>query len=142
VTAALLPFIILAPLLGAAIAVTWARAAAHVALATALAVVAAVAALATRVLRHGAVLHEAGAWPAPLGIELRVDGLAVLLLCIAAIIGVCHHALRDGVLPADASRTTDRGVRFFWPLWLLLWAALNASSSPPTCSTCTSAWNC
>lgn len=71
----------------------------------------------------GAHRYALGAWPAPLGIELNVDGLAALMLATTAVImgAVCLYTAplrrRDaGPSPADGG---------FWALLLFLWAALN-----------------
>jgi multicomponent Na+:H+ antiporter subunit D len=122
---ALLPLVVLVPLLGATAAVASERAAAIVGLVTAGMIVTLVAALSAAVLQLGSLQHEAGAWPAPIGIGMRADGLAMLLLSTTALIGsaitVYATAYFRPIYPGEA----DRGARFFWPLWLLLWAALN-----------------
>jgi multicomponent Na+:H+ antiporter subunit D len=123
---ALLPAVVLVPLLGAAIATASARAAAPTAVATAVLLCVLVARLAWQVVAGGTVGHAAGAWGAPLGIELRADGLAVLLLAITAAIGICITVYATSYFRPIFRDETDRGVRFFWPLWLLIWAALNA----------------
>jgi multicomponent Na+:H+ antiporter subunit D len=106
------------------------------------------------VWRYGAVRYTVGGWGAPLGIELRADGLGsamVLTLAVAAIAILTYatahlptlsthgpatgserdHAAADG--PAGAGRPETTGppaaawapTAGFWPLSLLLWAALN-----------------
>jgi multicomponent Na+:H+ antiporter subunit D len=126
VSDALLPFIVLAPLLGAAVAAASARAAAAAAVTTAAVMLVAVAGLGAAVMRTGTISHHGGAWSAPLGIELRADGLAVLLLATTAIIGACITLYSTVYFRPIFEHEKDRGVRFFWPLWLLVWAALNA----------------
>jgi multicomponent Na+:H+ antiporter subunit D len=122
----LLPLLVLAPLLGAVAATASGRAAPAAAVATAVAVVAVAAVLALAMIDGGAVTHAAGAWTAPLGIELRADGLSLLLLATTAVIGAAVTLYSMAYFrPVDVA-AADRGVRFFWPLWLLLWAALNA----------------
>jgi multicomponent Na+:H+ antiporter subunit D len=123
---ALLPFVVLGPLLGAAVAVASARAAAITAVVTAAGLLGAVAALSLYVLDHGTVTHAAGAWGAPLGIVLRADGLAVLLLATTAVIGCAITGYATAYFQPIYPHEPDRGLRFFWPLWLLVWAALNA----------------
>ncbi|MEJ2602987.1 MAG: proton-conducting transporter membrane subunit [Gammaproteobacteria bacterium] len=74
-----------------------------------------------RVVAHGAQAYPVGGWGAPLGIELHTDGLAVLMLAMTAVVGT---AVSVYARPYLAS-TPDKA-RAFWPLWLFLWAALNA----------------
>lgn len=126
-TDSVLPLVVLIPLLGAAVAVASARAAAAAAVATAVAVIIVVAQVAVGVLRHGVLNHAAGGWPAPVGIEMRADGLATLLLATAAVIGACITVYATSYFRPIDEHETDRGVRFFWPLWLLIWSALNAT---------------
>jgi multicomponent Na+:H+ antiporter subunit D len=123
----LVPAVVLAPLLGAALATASARAAATTAVLAALGVGGLVAALSVQVVAHGTILHQAGGWGAPVGIELRADGLAVLLLAVTAIIGICITVYATSYFRPIFAGEQDRGVRFFWPLWLLVWAALNAT---------------
>ncbi len=79
------------------------------------------AALTLAVIRDGAWYYTLGGWTAPLGIRLFVDPLALLMLWMVAIIGgvAAAHAWHD-FRPG-----TPAGARF-WPLWLLLTAAMNA----------------
>lgn len=70
-------------------------------------------------LPAGAVAGQAlGGWPAPLGIRLAVDGLALWLLWMTALVGVAVSLYGPGYFAAEAER-------HFHPLWLGLWAALN-----------------
>jgi len=71
-----------------------------------------------------------GGWEAPLGIELRVDGLAALMLAVTAIVGAAVSAYSTAYFGdiADLGKQGApalRGARYFAPLWLVLWAALN-----------------
>ncbi|TVP79881.1 MAG: oxidoreductase [Puniceicoccaceae bacterium] len=64
-----------------------------------------------------------GGWPAPLGIQLNFDGLACVFLLLTALVG-----LPVGVFAAAffaGEDTNGSGPPLFWPLWLILWAALN-----------------
>lgn len=67
-----------------------------------------------------------GGWGAPLGIDLRADGLSVLMLGMTAGIGlfVSLGAL-DTFGPARDAAQGDRPRRYFWPLWLLLLTGMN-----------------
>lgn len=72
------------------------------------------------VARDGGFHYSLAGWDAPLGIELRVDGLAVtFVLLTAAVATAC--GLHAGVyLDQDAPWS-----RYFWPLYWFLWAGLN-----------------
>lgn len=94
-------------------------------------------ALVRTVWRDGTLRYAAGGWGAPLGIELRADGLAVVMLLLAATVFVAAstfaigyfgrghaHGHEEGT-PGDASEHGSAGAAF-WPLWYFLAAALNA----------------
>ena len=70
------------------------------------------------VAHDGTLRSDLGDWEAPLGIALQADGLSAALLVMANLVafGISTYAL--GYFAADSRR-------HFWPLWLLLWAALN-----------------
>jgi len=79
--------------------------------------------LATAVARGGAGEVGLGGWEAPLGIVLRVDGLAAVFLLLTALI-----ALPVGLYASLHFRAEDPakgGPLYFWPLWFFLWTALN-----------------
>lgn len=73
------------------------------------------------VARHGPLQHAVGGWLPPLGINLRADGLAAVLLATVAVVGalLSVHAIRD-------RETTRRRARSFFSLWFSAWGALNA----------------
>jgi multicomponent Na+:H+ antiporter subunit D len=87
---------------------------------TAVAAASAVAAVAAEGVREEAL----GGWPAPLGIALRADGLSAVMLAMTAAIGLAVSAYAARSLSV-AGPGWRRG-QAFWPLWLFLWAALNA----------------
>ncbi len=71
-----------------------------------------------------------GGWQPPLGITLRTDGPALLMLLITAVTGFAvtlyargyfSHRISD---PVRVGRH-QRQQRYFWPLWMLLLAGLN-----------------
>ena len=74
---------------------------------------------------HGGVIElSLGGWQPPLGIGLRADGMAALLLVLGALVALALmiHA------PAWFARhesTDSRALNWFWPLWFFQWAALN-----------------
>jgi formate hydrogenlyase subunit 3/multisubunit Na+/H+ antiporter MnhD subunit len=89
----------------------------------------AVAMLVWEVTYSGPFVASVGGWSKPLGIELRVDGLAVLLLIIMAGIGlgIMLYAMR--YFDPDSSRAEADPVhqqQYFWPLYFFLLASLNA----------------
>ncbi|MFM1891927.1 MAG: hypothetical protein RLZ44_1004, partial [Pseudomonadota bacterium] len=108
------------PLLGAVLTALWPRRAEPVGLLTAAATTA--AALATLFAVHdgGQLLHALGGWTPGLGIALRADALSALLLTLTALV-----ALAASVYASAYFALPDAKARF-WPLWLLLWTALNA----------------
>ncbi len=69
---------------------------------------------------QGPVRYLVGGWETGLGIALHVDGLSALLLMMSALV------VMAGSIYASAyfKKSTERA--HFWPLWLLLWTALNA----------------
>ncbi len=102
-------------------------------------VAAPVAALATGVsiiillrqlLLFGPRHYYIGGWQAPLGITLRFDGPAVLMLAMTGLTGIGITLYARGYFsfriaaPKRVGRH-ERQERFFWPLWMMLWAAMN-----------------
>ncbi|MGI9325907.1 MAG: complex I subunit 5 family protein [Pseudomonadales bacterium] len=81
----------------------------------------AVVALTTQVAETGPVSHQIAGWGAPLGIELRADGLACLMLALTATVGIAVSVYATGYFLSDTSQR-----QYFWPLWLFLWSGLNA----------------
>ncbi|XXF76963.1 proton-conducting transporter membrane subunit [Myxococcaceae bacterium GXIMD 01537] len=75
--------------------------------------------LAWRVGFHGVVRQSVGGWGEPLGIALRADGLAALMMMTVGVVGPIISAHAMGHLrPREAHE--------FLPLWLFVWCALNA----------------
>jgi len=72
------------------------------------------------VWRHGTLRAELGGWGAPLGIALTADGLSAAFVLLTALVGAGIAVHASGYFQHFAS------ARYFWPLWLLLWTALNA----------------
>lgn len=107
------------PLIGAVLATALPARVAWVGMLTAAVTAGAALLLAWGVLTEGAQSADLGGWGAPLGIVLRADGLSAALLAMANLValGVSLYAL--------GYFTKGRLARNFWPLWLLLWAALN-----------------
>jgi multicomponent Na+:H+ antiporter subunit D len=72
---------------------------------------------------HGVVHYALGGWAEPLGIGLRADGLAASLAMLTAVIAGGCAAYRLSTPDAEMRGTA---MRWFWPLFFLLGAALNA----------------
>src|SRR5690606_38478101 len=68
----------------------------------------------------GGFYYALAGWEAPLGIALRVDGLAVTFVLLTATVATAC-GLHAGVY-LDAARPWQR---YFWPLFWFLWAGLN-----------------
>lgn len=66
-------------------------------------------------------LYEIGGWAAPLGIELLVDGLSAVMLCLLQVV-----ALPMAIYARAYFSAHDEGVRYFWPLLGYLLAGMNA----------------
>src|SRR5690554_5033930 len=73
------------------------------------------------VASEGGFHYLLGGWQAPLGIELRVDGLAVTFVLLTALVAAAcgWHAS----IYLDPGKSWHR---CFWPLFWFLWAGLNA----------------
>jgi formate hydrogenlyase subunit 3/multisubunit Na+/H+ antiporter MnhD subunit len=113
-----LPLSVALPLLGAvAVTVSPAHArgsgllAAVLTAANALAVTAAV-------WTDGVLRADLGGWGVPLGIALEADGLSAAFLAMANLVALAVSVYAGGYLKQESAR-------HFWPLWLLLWSALN-----------------
>lgn len=92
--------------------------------------VAGAAGLALTVLDRGVSRHLLGGWGRPLGIELYLDGLSAVMVGMTAVVGVAitfyaTSYFGDSADPRVQQSPSGRGARFFAPLWLFLWAALN-----------------
>lgn len=111
--------LILLPLAGGMICFLWPRMAKRVGLGTVFGVALSVAGLGWQILDDGVYRHAAGGWGAPLGIDLRADGLSLLMLAATALVGLGVSVYSTDYFEGEHQ---DR----FWPLWLFLLAALNA----------------
>ncbi len=113
------PWLILVPLVGAVACLLWPRQAKPLGSLTLLTGVLCVVGLGLQLVNHGVYQHGIGGWEVPLGIELYADGLSLWMLVMVALVGL-------GVsLYASAYFEAPRAAHF-WPLWLFLFAALNA----------------
>lgn len=111
--------LIVVPLMAAMLVIIWPRAGQPLGLLCSLTMVAAVVGLVVQVWSKGVFQHSLGGWDPPLGIALYADGFSLVLLSATALVGAgCS-------LYASAYFSTEQAQRF-WPIWLLLLAALNA----------------
>ncbi len=108
------------PLSGALATLLLKRYATAIAIGTGIATSISAAILLYAVATQGVMLYEIGGWSAGLGIALRVDGLSALLMMMAAIVLLASSIYASAYFSDNSLRSR------FWPLWLLLWTALNA----------------
>ena len=113
--------VVLVPVVGAVLALIAGRRAAWVAVPAAVASLAASAALVHQVATAGPIRYAVGGWPVPLGIALRADGLAALMIAAVAVVGTgaTVYATRRAATGAPAAPP-------FHALWLFAWAGLAA----------------
>jgi formate hydrogenlyase subunit 3/multisubunit Na+/H+ antiporter MnhD subunit len=109
------------PLGGALVTFLFPRHAAAIGLGAALLTAGAALAVLAQVATGGPRRYLVGGWGAPLGIDLFADGLSVLMLGMTAVVGTAVSVYARAYL-----RSSPDKVRRFWPLWMFVWAALNA----------------
>lgn len=115
----LLPaLLILLPLAGALLSFLFRQRAAVLGVATAAAVF--VTAIALAFNSTPPQRYPVGGWGAPLGIDLVVDGLSLIMLLMSATVGLGVSVYAGGYFHSRPPLA-----RAFWPLWLGLWTALN-----------------
>ncbi len=120
----LIALIVGLPIAAAMLAVIFGRHGGALAVCTLIGVGAAIAALVAIVAQGRVAVIEVGGWSSPLGITLEADGLACGLLAMTALVmaGVVSQGCAEFQRgPHEARRTWA-----FWPLAMLLWAAINA----------------
>ncbi len=117
---------VLIPLAGALVAlVTPRRAEGWVYALTALAGLLAAAGLVDAVSGGQPLRYELGGWPAPVGIALVADGVAAAMVALTAIVFlVASYYARVWPGPFEAAGRYGRPL--FWPIWMILWAGINA----------------
>jgi formate hydrogenlyase subunit 3/multisubunit Na+/H+ antiporter MnhD subunit len=108
------------PLAGALATLLLPRTATVVAVGTGAATTVAAGLLLFSIATQGALHYEIGGWSAGLGIALRADGISSLLLMMVALVALATSVYASAYFSAASERAR------FWPLWLLLWTALNA----------------
>jgi formate hydrogenlyase subunit 3/multisubunit Na+/H+ antiporter MnhD subunit len=107
------------PLVGAIVSFLWPRRSVPLGLLTAIGIVGCVIGLGWQMALLGAQRYAVGGWGAPLGIDLYADGLSLLMLMVTAGLGL-------GISVYSSRYFERKPSTVFWPLWLFLWAALNA----------------
>ncbi|WP_189799542.1 complex I subunit 5 family protein [Tateyamaria sp. syn59] len=82
------------------------------------------------VANDGPITTQLAGWTPPLGIALYADGLSVFMIAMTALIGAAVGLFSVGAwgMFATANDTATRlsGRTYFWPLWMMLLAGLNA----------------
>lgn len=121
----LIPLMIMLPLTGALIAFLLPRWAFPVAVIASVTTAGTVFMAAALLLGAEAARHTVGGWGAPLGIDLVLDGLAMLMLLLTAVIGLAITSYAHGYFLPGAGEDRHQ-YTYFWPLWLFMWASLNA----------------
>jgi formate hydrogenlyase subunit 3/multisubunit Na+/H+ antiporter MnhD subunit len=76
--------------------------------------------LGLEIVARGSLGMQLGGWRPPLGISLYADGLS------AAMLGITSLVFGLITFYARAYFADHTATRWFWPLWLFLWSALNA----------------
>ena len=113
-------WLILIPLIGAMACFMWPRRGGLLGMISSIATGIGAVMLCLQLLDHGVLRYAIGGWGAPLGIDLYADGLSVLMLLMAALVGLGISLYGLGYFKQDDSNPAG-----FWPLWLLMWAGLN-----------------
>lgn len=121
---------IVLPLAGAVLSFLSPRRAPMTALAVAAAIPVCAVGLAWQVWRLGPQRLLLGGWDAPLGIQLYVDGFSAVMVLLTALVAsaisvYARPYLSDSV-QRDSSGDDGSKYRHFWPVWLFLWAGMNA----------------
>ena len=110
---------IIFPLIGSMACFLFPAKAKSLGLLTSLVILACVTRLGWQLEALGSLRYSIGGWGAPLGIDLYADGLSLLMLIMAALVGL-------GISIYSSSYFSRDKARHFWPLWLFLCGALNA----------------
>ena len=113
-------WIISLPLLAAVVTVVLPRTGRWVGIFIAIIIPLVVVKLCIEILEQGTLQMQVGGWQVPLGIQLYTDGLSAAMLAISAIVLACSTFYARSYFSGKAA------LRSFWPLWMFLWAALNA----------------
>jgi formate hydrogenlyase subunit 3/multisubunit Na+/H+ antiporter MnhD subunit len=123
----LMAALVLIPLLGAFIAFVLPRYARITGIAVALIQLGLSLSLASTINAGDTLRVSLAGWDPPLGIAMYADGLTALFLCLTAVVGLGTSLHASGYFRLDRKHS-DRNTSAYgwWPLWMALWAALNA----------------
>ena len=122
-----IPWLVGAPVLGAAMAFVAGRNHAAKVAAVAIVMIAIVTVpMVWLVWDRGSFELAIGGWQAPLGIALAGDGLSATLIATTTLVCSAISIYAAGYLPRQ-HQTDPVAVWRFWPLWLFLWAGINAA---------------
>ena len=122
-------WIIFLPLVNSILAFLFRRRGAQLGIVTAVGLVPPLLGLFWQVIGHGPQSYPVGGWGAPLGIDLYADGLSIIMLAMTAVVGIGCTLYATGYYSHGGEgkeKQHHQDSALFWPLWLLLWAALNA----------------
>lgn len=127
VALAAVPWLVGAPLVGAAVAFAVGQRHAPKVVAGVVAIVTlATLAMLWLVWKHGAFRLAIGGWSPPLGIALVGDGLSAILVATTTLVCAAISIYAADFLH-EQHQVEPRAVWMFWPLWLCLWAGMNAA---------------
>jgi len=119
--------VVAVPLLAACAILVVRRRTAVLGMVASLAIAALAGCLIWRIAQEGPQRMNLGGWSAPLGITLYADGLSGWMLGTTALIALFVSVYASGYFHRNQPATQFGGTaNFFWPLWMFLWAALNA----------------
>lgn len=116
----ILVWLIALPLSGAVATLLFPRRGYAIAIGSAVATAVAAGVLVHALSVQGALHYAMGGWHAGLGIALRADGLSGLLILMTALVMLAGSSYAGSYFRRAGQR------RHLWPLWLMLWASLNA----------------
>lgn len=112
-------FLILLPLFGGVLAFLIPKLNKTIGIVTLMLTLSFVVCIAVKLLNTGAYYHLIGGWNTPLGINLYIDGLSLVMLGLTALMGT-------GASIYAIKYFTQKQSLWFWPIWLFLTAGLNA----------------
>lgn len=118
--------VIVLPLLSAIVAFLWPRVAPLTGIATAILVTVLIAWWIGPDLKVTDTYYFLGGWHPPLGIALYADGLTAIMLVMTALVGLGVSLYASAYFSNAKSTQTNGNETLFWPVWLMMWAALNA----------------
>lgn len=114
--------VIVLPMLGSLCCFLWPRRAVALGLCFSLVTVWLVLELVWMLLPTAGERYSIGGWGAPLGIDLVLDSLSLLMLLLTAAIALPLAVYARAYFTDHAPEQ----IAAFWALWLMLWSALNA----------------